>query len=387
MAAITKSHQIFNQLRSEIDSGRWAPGERISGEVELCAELGVSRNTLRDALSLLAQEGIIVKKRGAGTFIAETPSVPCIMITSDAGNLASPVGQWHRTLVEGCQSRIADAGMKAVLAVGHGRSDEEFISSINLSAETLKSEISGIIELSFRSSLQRFLQSTAVPLVQIVGAAATCTYAVVHDTSSMVQLAVKALQDSGHHDFALMHHDMGDPSLWDATTSETMRLIRAAVNNDESRLVPVPGDPCEGLAMDVFKEWWSRPDRPNSMFFSDDSLFDLASRAILELGIKVPDELAVITHANIGRALHFPMRMTRVGFDPCVLAAQAWQMLHKLILGEPVFDAVVKIPAMYFEGESLSISRDGDSSGNDELGFGGGAYMAEVKAGQEQMQL
>ena len=44
---------------------------KIPSETELAAELGVSRTTIRDALSRLENEGIVFRKQGAGTFVNE----------------------------------------------------------------------------------------------------------------------------------------------------------------------------------------------------------------------------------------------------------------------------------------------------------------------------
>ena len=50
---------------------RLAPGEKLPGEVELSAELGVSRDTLREAIRTLAAQGVLEVRRGKGTFVAE----------------------------------------------------------------------------------------------------------------------------------------------------------------------------------------------------------------------------------------------------------------------------------------------------------------------------
>lgn len=44
-------------------------GERIPSETDLATELGVSRTTVRDALSRLESEGVVYRKQGAGTFV------------------------------------------------------------------------------------------------------------------------------------------------------------------------------------------------------------------------------------------------------------------------------------------------------------------------------
>jgi len=60
--------QVKAHLKERIVDGDFDEG-RIPSETELAAELGVSRTTIRDALSRLEQEGAIWRKQGAGTFV------------------------------------------------------------------------------------------------------------------------------------------------------------------------------------------------------------------------------------------------------------------------------------------------------------------------------
>lgn len=64
-------HQIADQLRAGIAGGVYPPDSRLPTEHELAARLGVSRPTVRQALDLLAREGMVVRVKGSGTFAAE----------------------------------------------------------------------------------------------------------------------------------------------------------------------------------------------------------------------------------------------------------------------------------------------------------------------------
>jgi GntR family transcriptional regulator len=62
--------QAKAHIKQRILDGEFAD-ERIPAEMDLAAELGVSRTTIRDALSRLESEGVIYRKQGAGTFVNE----------------------------------------------------------------------------------------------------------------------------------------------------------------------------------------------------------------------------------------------------------------------------------------------------------------------------
>jgi GntR family transcriptional regulator len=63
--------RVANALRDQIRSGRLARGSRFCGEVELAKQIGISRPTLREATRILAREGLIEIRHGAGTFVSE----------------------------------------------------------------------------------------------------------------------------------------------------------------------------------------------------------------------------------------------------------------------------------------------------------------------------
>lgn len=62
---------------------QFKPGDKLPNEFELSARLGVSRATLREAVSALIAQGVLVVKRGSGTFIAnELPNIGDVSISS-----------------------------------------------------------------------------------------------------------------------------------------------------------------------------------------------------------------------------------------------------------------------------------------------------------------
>ncbi|MFK3823695.1 FadR/GntR family transcriptional regulator [Pseudomonas yamanorum] len=61
--------QALDQLRQRITQGVWAIGERLPTEPELSAELGISRNTVREAMRVLAFSGLIEIRQGDGSYL------------------------------------------------------------------------------------------------------------------------------------------------------------------------------------------------------------------------------------------------------------------------------------------------------------------------------
>lgn len=72
---LTSFEGTVERLGTAIRLGLLAPGSKLPPERELCGELGISRSTLRGALTTLVQSGHLVSLRGrsGGTFVAERP--------------------------------------------------------------------------------------------------------------------------------------------------------------------------------------------------------------------------------------------------------------------------------------------------------------------------
>lgn len=67
--------RLKGYIERNINSGEWQPGAQIPSERELCEQYGISRITVRQALSELVNEGRLVRYAGRGTFVAAQPFV------------------------------------------------------------------------------------------------------------------------------------------------------------------------------------------------------------------------------------------------------------------------------------------------------------------------
>ncbi len=91
--------QMANVMRQRIRSGFWRAGTQIPTLDELEKEFNVARVTLRQALSLLEEEGMIWRRRGLGTFVSEGPANEWFKLKSSREQLVHALeGNWSRLL-------------------------------------------------------------------------------------------------------------------------------------------------------------------------------------------------------------------------------------------------------------------------------------------------
>jgi GntR family transcriptional regulator len=102
--AQSKYQQIADQLRAQISSGALAPGQRLPSEPDLAAQYDASRNTVRLAIALLTNQGLVVSRQGLGTFVHE-PAKPFTALLS---RIPTPPVEQHASAALPVVSPAAD---------------------------------------------------------------------------------------------------------------------------------------------------------------------------------------------------------------------------------------------------------------------------------------
>jgi DNA-binding GntR family transcriptional regulator len=85
--------QIHARLHDRITSGRWPAGSSLPSQRELADEFGVSLMTLRQALQLLIDDGLVDTRHGSGTYVAARYSYDLGHLRSFATDLAGQGAQ------------------------------------------------------------------------------------------------------------------------------------------------------------------------------------------------------------------------------------------------------------------------------------------------------
>ncbi|KPI18998.1 GntR domain protein [Actinobacteria bacterium OK074] len=102
------SDQVITRLRQQITSGVWRVGTRIPTEPELVEQLGVARNTVREAVRALAHTGLLEIRQGSGTFVRATSELAGMMRSRFADAATDDVAE-VRGALEARAARLAAA--------------------------------------------------------------------------------------------------------------------------------------------------------------------------------------------------------------------------------------------------------------------------------------
>ncbi|RQR32756.1 FadR family transcriptional regulator [Burkholderia sp. Bp9143] len=120
--------RIADQIRSLIEDGRFADGERLPPERDLAQQLGVSRPSVREALIALEIEGIVEVRMGSGVFVcppAKASNAP-----------ATPLGE---NPIELTNARAALEG--SVVELACARATPELLEPVRRAVEAMRSAI------------------------------------------------------------------------------------------------------------------------------------------------------------------------------------------------------------------------------------------------------
>lgn len=122
-ARATRSLQVLRLLQDEIVSGRWAQGSQIPVEADLIEWLGVSRSTVREAVSTLVHLGMLEPRPSQGTFVRARSALPVALAEFTVGYDPDEV----RPLL-----RSSEAEICATAAIRRSESDVEALRALDL---------------------------------------------------------------------------------------------------------------------------------------------------------------------------------------------------------------------------------------------------------------
>jgi DNA-binding GntR family transcriptional regulator len=111
--------QVAEQFERAIVSGSIPPGEKITNEVTLAQDLGLSRPTMRQAIQVLVDRGLVVRKRGVGTQVVHGNVRRSLELTSLYDDLRA-AGQEPRTDILGLVRVAANTDVALELQLEQG---------------------------------------------------------------------------------------------------------------------------------------------------------------------------------------------------------------------------------------------------------------------------
>jgi DNA-binding LacI/PurR family transcriptional regulator len=326
--------QIVETLEQRILTGYYRPEEQFPTEHQLASEFGVSRGTVRKALHILENQGILARAAGKGTFITSNNIHAEKSGTTNLIGIAIP----HRS--DQLSSNILNGAERVAREKGFGLVFTSLVNDIVIEKEQVQrlknQRVAGIIifpiaETGEAQMLCTLVGSTPVVLVDRE-LPEFCGSVVMADNFHGAYSAVKHLQDLGHTRIVVVAHPTQASSVRERIRGYEQAMLDANLLPFSPIQLDDFGHNLPGV-LPVYTEeelkWvdhmLSIPDRPTAIFCINDHLATGVMRLALAKGLRIPDDIAMVGFDNSQFAPLTPVPLTSVeqcGFEIGTKAAE-----------------------------------------------------------------
>lgn len=347
MKQLTKIDELYKIMKKDIVSGSYKIGDRLLTEFELMDKYNVARSTVREVLNILSTEGIVEKKHGLGSFIARIPAtLGTIIVLVRFANLTTfPSSFWYANLVSKLNDYAKPLGYDILIAVGYGNTIFEIKDSIdNYFRKPFAKEIVAVVNfMSFD------IGDLGAPIIALEPVCANINNSVFLDYEEIFNGAKKLFLEHGYDDITALYVDDNEDKAGKTTYYSLHKYINDFTSGDTSKQLALNSI---DEAYDVFKSWYYSKNKTKAILIVDDAITESIVRFFYEDNISIPDDLAIITHANVDKTFNFPIQFHRFGFDADIAVKTLIKQLE-ILINTDKDPGVISLKPIYQEGVSL----------------------------------
>jgi len=346
----SKSAQIQDHIRRRIRSGQLRAGQRLPSERQLASRYGVNLHTVNKAMAALETELLLERSPGRGTYVRADISRGMVAVIFPAHLMTWPAGSpFWETLMRRLGGLLEGHRFSPHFLLSSGTTDEEIRASLQPGSR-LWQQVAGVVTRTGMGGFEDELSARGVPTVVFGDQEGPGRHIVTNDNALLGRRAAEHLLARGYRRIGIITPEPAEPE--GVITAGFRSALRAGgVELREERCI-FHASRMGGEDAAAFRRLWARADRPEAVLISDDSLALGIGRAIVEMGIRVPGELAVITHACAGVPMDFPLPFTTCRYDVGRISRALYGMLERLIRGGPRDRGVVRVRPRVVQGQT-----------------------------------
>ena len=336
-----KYQLLADQLREEMYLQDWRAGQRLPTEGELCRRFRVSRQTVRRALQVLTEEGVVRSRQGSGTFAtgkAQSPAGRQVAVISsflddyifpsilhDAQNVFTAHG--FSTLVFATENQVS-------------REREILLKLLERPVAAILVEGSKTALPSPNSDLYQRLRQSGVPMVFLHGAYGELAGipCIADDNYGGGYKLARYLIDRGHRDIGgiFKSDDVQGPQRYHGSVSAIrdqglpLSDRRFCWYDTQDRLDMLAQQDSRLLGRFLSERL---SDATAVICYNDEVAFHLI-RALLAMGRRVPEDVAVVSFDNSYYSQIGPVHITSL-WHPRRMGQEAADELIRILQGQP----------------------------------------------------
>ena len=381
-----KYERLKSYLMAEVTSGRWKPGDALPTEQYLADTLKVARNTVRQAMSELVRNGLIMRIPGKGTFVDDGSAKKALKTNERVGGELAPVvggvqsahglaqfalitpearTSYYPSLLDGFED--ASSKIHHQTLMGNSRNQPDTQARIIL--QLIDNQVAGVAMVPVDGSRTppfhiRQLQQRGIPVVfchrAVEGTRAPLLAIPFYDIGRM---AGEAMIRHGHRRVALLQLADSEKNPITPLAKGFCDAIRAGGGDLPDEFVrkltyhsPDRGiDLIEDEIYAVLEQICRRPDRPTAIMTSFDTLAELLFLQLAQMGLRVPEDISLMGFGGMDRRGAIIKRLSSVTLDGRSVGQKATELLVEMSNGyRSINDTeVITLPLGIAEGRTL----------------------------------
>jgi GntR family transcriptional regulator of arabinose operon len=355
--------QLTTYYRERILDGRLQAGTRLPTDDELAVLYQISRDTVRQALAQLTNEGLIERVQGRGTFVSQPPSNGSPLTQLKQKQIGLVLNRTFRTqltmnLLVGVEQAAKSHGYSVSFTYAEGEQEQQAHDVARMRAN----HVSGMIIWPMGDSTQaasiQQLQADHVPVVLMdryfPGLAVDY---VGSDNIGGGYRATEHLLILGHRriGFVFAHEEtLQTTSVYERWQGYCRALQKYEVPYDETLVIPdlrqLPTGGHEGLV-----EFLQRPDRPGAIFAINDYVALDVLQAAKALHLRIPEDLAVVGFDDMEFAAHVNPPLTTIKQQFIDIGLRAGTLLINRIEGMASAPKHIELPTNLIIRDSCGV--------------------------------
>lgn len=305
---------VADSLRARIRQGEWPVSALLPNETDLCGAYGVSRSTVREAMRTLQAEGLLARRRGAGTVVtapagAARAFVGLVVAHLDDARLAATM--------QGLHTGLAADGLRLELRATADEPAAEAEAVRGLRSEGAAGIILEPLPGTPSRELLRGCRSEGFPLVFLdrYDSELDVPYAVADNRQGAADLA-RHLLACGHRRIAmLLPRSYPLTSVLDRVAGYRQALAEAGIEPDPGLMVRPAGalpDPLDDALRAAVNGLMARPQPPTAILCANDEIASWTMALLKETGVRVPADCSLAGFDDMDYAARLDPPLTTV---------------------------------------------------------------------------
>jgi DNA-binding LacI/PurR family transcriptional regulator len=333
--------QIVDEIKSKIAAKELKAGDRLGSQAELCATYGVSLITVKKALATLVNDGVIFSRVGKGTYVAqpaidtyrnEHPTIGLVI-----RDIRSP---FFSRVMHSVEDTAYELGYHVLVSNSSGKAEKE-------EAQIARFREFGVNGMIIASMSHKYLATPTIrkmlhqgfPFVMVSYIADEDVPFVGSDHEQGGYLATEYLVKQGYQKIGYINGEPGN-MVGELRRRGYEHALQTHGRRTDKRLqfhLRMRGEKYDYQSgYEIGKKFASLSVKPDAVFVYNDLSALGFEEAILELGLRIPDDVAIVGFDDIERGEYAPAPLSTVRQPASMIGKEAVDLLLKLMQGKRV---------------------------------------------------